>query len=287
MADSLISIIVSTYNPDKFASFSANVSQTIGLDYEMIPIHNPGIMGICEAYNKGLLSTKSPYVCFCHDDILFHTSNWGHILVELFEENEGVGLVGCAGAAYKASIPSGWSSPQTSDLVKLNFIQTNKSGKSINYAKQNKTCNFEEVICLDGFWICAKKEITDQFRFDDHTFKGYHCYDVDYSLQVSTKYKVVVSYDILVEHLSGGAFSKEWLIETYKLHRKWNKYLPKYIGNISRVDRQVQEMRAFNFLSDKTIEFKILYLKLMRILFSWKLMSLVGFKKWCFVFKRT
>ena len=60
----MLSIIVSSYKEDDFNQFSKNVKETIGDDfqYEIIQQWNPGIIGICEAYNKG--AEKSKYENF-------------------------------------------------------------------------------------------------------------------------------------------------------------------------------------------------------------------------------
>ncbi|MEN9919886.1 MAG: hypothetical protein RL662_2322, partial [Bacteroidota bacterium] len=245
----MISIIVSTYKPEKYTSFAKDVKNTIGdTAYEIIKIDNPGIMGICEAYNRGAEKAQYPYICFSHDDIAFKTKDWGQVLISIFEKNANLGLVGCAGCTYKPWIPSGWSSPQKSEFVKLNLIQTNKQNRSIEFISVNMMQQLEPVASLDGCWFCTKKEITNKYKFDEQTFKSYHCYDIDFSLQLNSKYQIAVTNDILVVHLSTGDFSSDWLEETYKLHRKWSQNLPISIGHISDQDKKDQETKAYFFL---------------------------------------
>jgi hypothetical protein len=59
--------------------------------------------------------------------------------------------------------------------------------------------------------------------FFDEELPGFHLYDIDFSLRVGQRYKVAVSYDIIIEHFSEGAFSNEWLISNIKYHNKGNK----------------------------------------------------------------
>lgn len=283
----MISIIVSTYKPFLYDQFCKNIRNTIGdVDYEIISIENNGLMGLCEAYNKGGEQAKFPYLCFCHEDILFRTPNWGQILIDLFSNNQNIGLVGCAGSIYKAWVPSGWSSPQISNLVKLNFIQTNpKIEKRIEYIAQNK--GFDEVVSIDGCWMCTTKKIFNKIHFSSEYFTRYHCYDVDYSLSVGNQYKVVVSYDIIIEHLSVGNFSRDWVEETYRLHKKWGSSLPKYIGEISKKEIRNQESVALAYLSDKTLDTRFSLHPLLKVFFSVRLYSLIGFFSWCSLLKRT
>ncbi|MDU1905355.1 MAG: glycosyltransferase [Dysgonomonas sp.] len=283
----MISIIVSTYKPDNFLHFEASVKDTIGdLDYEIIKIDNPGVMGICEAYNRGIERARYPYICFSHDDIIFKTNNWGSLLINSFVENEDVGLIGCAGASYKAWVPSGWSSPPPSALKKENLIQVKPDGSRLECISTNMTQKLEYVVSLDGCWLCTKKEITDRFKFDSDTFKSYHCYDIDYSLQVFTQYKVVVTKDILIEHFSGGSFSADWLKETYRLHEKW-KELPLKSMEISNDIIKEQEVGAYYFLLGKTLEVNSCYKNLLKVLFDFKLLNLVGVMAWVLLFKQT
>lgn len=282
----MISIVISTYNSDKFRIFAQGVEDTIGdTPYEIIKIDNPGIMGICEAYNRGIEKAKYSYLCFCHDDIIFRTQDWGLVLINSFKQNKEIGLIGCAGSVYKAWVPSGWSSPPSSFLKKENLIQVKKDGTKIK-CSVGMSDNLEAVVSLDGCLLCTKKEVTDEFKFDDKTFRNYHCYDIDFSLQVFSKYKVAVTKDILIEHCSDGSFSSGWLYETYKLHAKWNN-LPLMSQNITQEEVRNQEKLAYSFLLSKTIELNTAYLKLLNILFTYKLKKLVGLKEWLLLFRWT
>jgi len=283
----MISIIVSSYKSENFLTFSQNVKETIGdIIYEIVKIENPGIMGICEAYNIGIEKSQFSYFCFCHDDILFRTQNWGEKLIFAFQDNPDIGLIGCAGSTYKAWVPSGWASPQESSLIKLNLIQTKNDGRKLKFISANMLKKLEPVVSLDGCWLCTKKEITEEFRFDERTFRNYHCYDIDYSLQVFSKYKVVVIQDILIEHCSDGNFSSSWLNETYKLHAKW-KELPKKVQDLTPNQISEQEMNAYSFLLAKTLELGTNRIQLLKVLFSLYLVKLLGIGKWLQLFKWT
>jgi GT2 family glycosyltransferase len=218
---------------------------------------------------------------------LFHTKNWGQILIWLFENNKDIGLVGSAGATYKTKLPSGWSSTRSSEVVKLNMIQQLLSGDKVKYYSLNASLPFEQVVTLDGCFLCTRKEVTDSIKFDEETFKGYHCYDVDYALQVNLKYKVVVSNEILIEHLSEGTFKGEWLKEVYILAKKWNKYLPIYTGNISKEEQQKQEYTALLFLMNKTLETRDYYFSFIRNLLSVKAITLLGLSNWHDAFRKS
>lgn len=113
----MISIIISSFRPNLFSDLIENIKDTIGIDeYEIIKIDNPGIMGLCDAYNKGAADAKYKYLCFCHEDVLFHTQNWGELIISSFSKNPRIGIVGFAGSVYKTWIPSGWGTSTIGDV---------------------------------------------------------------------------------------------------------------------------------------------------------------------------
>jgi hypothetical protein len=241
----MISIIISSFNKEYYDKLHNNINKTIGqIDYEIIKIDNPGLMGICEAYNKGASRAIYPYLVFCHEDILFHSINWGNILCKIFDQDSKIGLVGVLGGKYKSAFNSGWGIPadnttssfmigthyQKSNLnkIKNNVLSTIPFTSLNNVPKNFIETNIynENVVALDGLFLATKKSIFKDFKFDESLFKGFHCYDIDFSLQILQKYRVVVNYNILIEHLSTGSFNFNWFLETNKLHSKWYNYLP-------------------------------------------------------------
>jgi len=278
----MISIIVSSYNPNVFKEFEASIKRTIGVPYELIQIENPGLMGICEAYNIGGQKAKFPYLCFSHEDIIFHTHNWGINLIEHFINNKELGLLGVAGSVYKPYVLSGWASSWGGKLEKRNVHQSSKIESKPNLSiLKNKTP--DRVITLDGCFMCTKRSIFDQIKFDQITFKDYHCYDLDYSILISQKYHVEVVYDIFFTHSSYGGYNKKWFEETIKLHAKWNNLLPYSIGSFTKYEIQKQEIGAFYFILYKIIEFKSGYSYILKLNFSKKFIKLIGFRNWFWI----
>jgi glycosyltransferase involved in cell wall biosynthesis len=239
----VVSIIISSYKQELFNNVSKNIKETIGVPFEIIQIWNPNKMGICAAYNEGVAKANYEYLVFAHEDILFHNQNWGNELIKTFESDPEIGLVGVIGSHYKASILSGWvnhKNNHSSNLISnfnghvfydqiKNGIKVNKSQlyhyEDILKLLPNKT-EYEEVVCLDGLFMATKKSVYNEFQFDELTFKNFHCYDIDYSLQVTQKYKVVVSYNIFVCHYSFGSFNQQWIKDSLLLRKKWIKLLP-------------------------------------------------------------
>lgn len=79
----IISIIISSYQPNYFLALEKNIAETIGIPYEIIKIDNPNTMGICEAYNKGASKAQFENLLFIYEDILFQTKYWGRVIDKL------------------------------------------------------------------------------------------------------------------------------------------------------------------------------------------------------------
>jgi glycosyltransferase involved in cell wall biosynthesis len=294
----MISIIVSSYKPALFNSFSISVKDTIGdLIFEIVQINNPGLMGVCEAYNQGAAQAKYPYLIFCHEDIIFHTKNWGEKLLKAFESDSTIGLLGVLGSKYKSSILSGWAidfgtSAQMihnadgktfySRTINNKHILIDLKQVDITEAYNNvpdEVCN-DEVVAIDGMFMATTKEVYKTLKYDQETFKHFHCYDIDYSLQVLQQHKVVVNHNILIEHLSSGNFDKKWFASTLLLHNKWKQKLPAYKMTLNKNDVFLAESKAFDNLTPYLRRNKADIVKYLKYFYSNNYIALFGIKNW-------
>ncbi|WP_158824941.1 glycosyltransferase [Mucilaginibacter lacusdianchii] len=250
----MISIVVSSYKEHYFQQFEKSVESTVGVPYEIIKVHNPGLMGICEAYNKGAEKARYKYICFSHEDVLFDTANWGINLIKHFENNPLLGLVGVAGASYKTAVLGGWFPPNMR-FIYINLKQYDEASGTTEHVKHNADKYFAPVASVDGIFMCTTKSIWNETRFDDQLLKKYHCYDIDFSLAVGEKYTVAVVNDILLTHLSRGSYDKMWLTESYKLHNKWRKILPKATETVT--NKEVSYLENVAFCQLVTTAFKL------------------------------
>ncbi|HZG24368.1 MAG TPA: glycosyltransferase [Chitinophagaceae bacterium] len=254
----MISIIVCSVDDKMFGSFEQNITHTIGVEHEIIRINNSNnSFSICGAYNEGARRAKYEFLCFVHEDVIMQTPRWGKILCEIFRENRELGLLGVAGTMYKSYAPWGWSLIPGESVI--NIIQGHKYSNSPAYQVYKNPANktLSEVVCIDGVLMFTRKSIVEEIQFDEETLHGFHGYDIDFSLSVFRKYKVAVTFDILMTHLSEGKNDHAWVSETLKLHKKWKRELPatihlkssdKWAGyEISAVNDLLVHMRKLNF----------------------------------------
>jgi hypothetical protein len=255
----MISVIICSANKTLLNQVSENINLTVGVPFEIIATDNStGQKGICEVYNHAAQKAQYDILCFMHEDIIIDTKNWGSIVNELFKTNPDLGLVGVAGGAYKALAPSGWQ--LFGDInIHMYLLQDYKFARKervlVNHNPGNK--KLPAVTGIDGVWFATTKKIWAEFKFDEKTFTGFHAYDVDFSLAVGQKYKIAVTYDILLLHLSDGNYNSTWVYDSMKLHKKWNKHLPINIQGLTPKQQIATEKVTFKKFTEQLIELKL------------------------------
>jgi hypothetical protein len=248
----MISIIICSVSQEMLANVSLNIEKTIGVPYEIIAFDNSlGKKGICEVYNDGAKKAKFEVLCFMHEDIEYQTNDWGNIVFDIFTKIEKIGVLGVVGSSYKASTPSGWGAEGfEGETTFSNYIQSykrkNADTELIHHNPGKK--DLARVACVDGMWICTTKSIVMKKPFDEKLLKGFHCYDIDFCLNVGQDLDVLVTFDILMRHFSEGSFDEHWLSDTLNVHEKWSSILPKITSEVSKLQQDTIEKRAFKGL---------------------------------------
>jgi GT2 family glycosyltransferase len=225
----MISIIVSTRNPEFLNSLIDSIEDTAGVDFEVITIENQGQFSICAAYNQGLAKAKYNYLCFVHEDVIFKSPGWGLEAVSVMKNNEDIGLIGVAGSKFKSSLHLGWYVPILKEMSRGCIYQGQNSFESVfddfdpNEIKQQ----VEDVVILDGVILFTKKSIFQKCFFDEKMLTGFHGYDTDFSLQVFFSGKrVVVDRAMKIFHFSLGHFGPDKAKAEWKISKKWAGFLP-------------------------------------------------------------
>lgn len=253
----MLSIIICSIDPERLSHIKINIAETVGIPYEILAIENSiNPRGITAVYNEGAKRAKFDYLCYVHEDVVFESNAWGQKCVDILQDPE-IGLVGIAGSGYKSLAPSGWHCDELESPLKFfqRLIQSFKYQDRKDIYVENNPLNesLSEVVIIDGVWFCTRKEVVKNYPFDEELLKHFHGYDVDFSLSVRQKYKIMVTYEILIKHLSEGIFDKKWFDTMLILHTKWNGQLPAYLPQISEEMIFKTEKLAFKKLIDQMI----------------------------------
>ena len=250
----MISIIISSQNERVLVKVKQSIHDTIGIPYEIIAIENSnGRMGICHAYNEAASKAIYDIFCFMHEDISFETKEWGQKVVNYLQDKK-IGLLGVAGGDTKGLPPSTWSSSVFQSEISIIQHYKNKDQpfqvfNRTGYPEDKST--IKEVVCIDGVWMCTRRDVFDKYKFDGKTFNGFHGYDIDLSLQVKREYRVCVVFDIIMHHYSEGSYNRTWMKSTIDMSEKWKDTLPLSVRNLSRQQYVTQHWSAMGIFLKK------------------------------------
>ncbi len=230
MVKKMISIIICSRKADIPQEFKDNIAATIGCEYELRVIDNShNEYNIFSAYNEGVRRSKGDILCFMHEDIVFHSENWGKILYDHFTKSPQTGAFGIAGGHYLPNRPCYWFEPR---IVSINYIQGwIEEGLHREHKVLNQKYRSERtlVAAIDGVFMAMPKHLfTDELvRWDDQTFNGFHFYDADMCMQIhQAGYEVEVIWDILLEHTSNGNYNPAFIKTRRLWYEKWKNNLP-------------------------------------------------------------
>ena len=238
----MISVIICSINKKFADQVQESIATSIGVTWEAIIIDNTlSPESITRVYNIGAAKAQYNLLCFIHEDILFETKDWGKKLLTYFKEDVALGLIGVAGSKYKSKTPSGWFTGITK-LDCCNIMHLDKTGTQQKiYLNPLPETNIQQVLVLDGVFLCCPKQVWQTIKFDDVLLTDFHLYDIDFSFRTAEKFKVIVSYDIDIIHVTKGAhYGDKWLESTLKWHKEMYKKLPVCIPELT-LDKKVFE----------------------------------------------
>lgn len=251
----MISIVVCSLNESLIKQLKESIGKTIGVNFEVLVWQNEAAnLGICEVYNKVASRAAFPFILFVHEDVTFNTIDWGKNLINYFQQDRELGLVGIAGSRYKAKLISGWYTGRK-EIDVYNVIHKNR-GKIEVLKNINNEHIGQQVVCIDGVFMMCRKETWQQVKFRDDLLKGFHFYDIDFSVRVAEKWKVMVVPDVeLVHHTTGGDFGDNWVEQAFIYHSSPSVHLPFSIGSMPGNMEMIAAKCWLDWLKDKNVSF--------------------------------
>ncbi len=281
----MISILVCSVRKNTYDAFQQNVAATIDAPFEIIRIDNSkGKYSVCAAYNKGKAECKYDIICFSHEDVLFQSSGWGNTLVSLFRDKS-IGLAGIFGACYVSAFAE--------DAVDRNecegqVIKGYKEDKPLVSVSRFDNSAIAEVVGVDGVFMATTKSILSTIRFSEDLLKGFHGYDFDISFQIKQCYKIVITRDILLSHLSVGNYGYQYYEALRLVTRKWKSALPLYLSSYSKEEILELKLKSLHVFYKSLLHKKNLFLINLTILyFAAKQGVMVSYLKRIHSFLRT
>ena len=181
----MLSIIICSVSPEKLKKAKDCIDATIGVEHEFIVIdNNVRKWPLTRAYNEGAKMARFPYLLFVHEDVIFHACGWGNFVIDKLREQD-CGVVGYAGTKVMSGSYSGWC--QDGDWNVLLLWQGTAAGRTeLRASGVTLEHPFEEVVALDGLAMFMRRDLWEEFRFNEESLTGFHCYDVDFTPRVAS-----------------------------------------------------------------------------------------------------
>lgn len=91
-------------------------------------------------------------------------------------------------------------------MERMFFVNCSQSGRLFKSGFNSKICSIERTKAVD--WLYGgitvwRREIVDNFKFDEWFTGNAYCDDLDYSFRVGKRYKLMVVKEARVQHLGG------------------------------------------------------------------------------------
>ena len=206
----MISVIVCSRKDPSWDMHERNVKKTVGTQFEYLRIDNStNTYGLCAAYNEGIRHASGDILVFVHEDVFFMEGAWGALLESKFSTDQSLGLIGVAGTQYLFADVPGWVAAGR-PYIKGHVVHEINQGAVYNLTVFDWQKEDMDVVAVDGLFFAIRKSLFDSIAFDEKTFDRFHFYDLDICMQVRRTHRLVVTWDILVKHQSGGSFDELW-----------------------------------------------------------------------------
>ena len=167
----MISIIICSRSSEISTELQQNIAATIGCEHELVVIDNSqNQFDVFRAYNEGARRASGDILCFMHDDVRFHTNDWGRN-IQMILSDKTIGLLGVFGSHFMSQHPLyWWHSPYISQYS----INTDNGVKETQEHLCYYKGNIAEVAVVDGVCMFMRSELYPKIRFDEEHYEGYH-----------------------------------------------------------------------------------------------------------------
>lgn len=221
----MISIVICSASPDFQKQVIENFERTIGCEHEFIVFDNRvHRYGLCKVYNLCAEKARYPYLCFAHEDVIIATRDWGKKLVAHFERDKSIGAIGVAGIGLVSERLKP-STPRAGSFFRVKHIDK-RTGRRADIWRPNGVEGLFRVATIDGQFIFTTQRVWSEHRFDEARFTHFHLYDLDFSMQVNQRYKVMATTEIDITHFSFGTYDATHRAFYATFIEKWKDRLP-------------------------------------------------------------
>lgn len=249
----VFSVVICSVNKEKYNLCRDNIAATIGVDAEFVRVDNAAAKWpISKAYNNGASVASAPNVLFIHEDVLFENSGWGTAMARKLAEPE-TGVIGFIGVPFRLGAYAGWN--ECSELVS-GHIYYIMDGQRICWHQEpwadGKLTGgeFAPVLVVDGLGFAVRRDVWQEHPFDEVALDAFHCYDIDFCMQVALTHRNYVYLKADITHFSNGNMDSRWVEQTLRLSEgKWKEMMPMCVPGLEPANPERIMARAdYDFL---------------------------------------
>lgn len=153
-----------------------------GYEIECISIKEAD--NITSAYNTTMKSVDAKYKVYLHQDTYIINKNFICDILDIFNSNSEIGMIGVAGSKTIPTNAIWWES-----MHKYGKVYGSHTGNMHLLAFNNVEKDYEEVKAIDGLIMITQYDLP----WREDIFDGWHFYDVSQSVEFALAgYKVVI-----------------------------------------------------------------------------------------------
>lgn len=139
-----------------------------GYEIEIVTIE--GAQSMTSGYNQGMKKSDAKYKVYIHQDVSIINKKFISNIIELFERNAKLGMIGVIGSK---TVPKGvwWESSQPYGVV---YHTPSGKGQLSLTGRYNVENEYEKVKVIDGLIMATQYDLS----WREDLFQGWHFYDV-------------------------------------------------------------------------------------------------------------
>jgi GT2 family glycosyltransferase len=215
----MFSVIVCSRNPARYQAVQAQYARLLP-GSQMV--HIADAKSLCEGYNRGVQRSSGDVLIFAHDDVEVLSSD---LRTKLERHLQAYDVIGIAGTSRL--LDGNWLSAGPPYLFGQ-VAHAHAAGYAITiYSVPARTVG--HIQAMDGLFFVAKRTVLDAIAFDERTFDGFHCYDLDFSFSAHRAgFKLGICNDIHLIHYSRGESYKDPKLPEFRRRLQDKHQLPDF-----------------------------------------------------------
>lgn len=177
---------ISAVNDDEFyqecLTYINNLNIPVGYEIETKSIKNAS--SICNAYNQGILLSDAKYKVYLHQDTFILDKDFINKIIDIFNSNKSIGIMGMCGSKYIPSSGVWWECP-----IRFGKVYENRGDNLSILSFDNSKNHIEKAQGLDGLMLITQYDLP----WREDIFDGWHFYDVSQCMEfIKSNYQVVI-----------------------------------------------------------------------------------------------